>query len=99
MTKVFEAKLTRYREELTKQLTSSEVNVDSLERAIKVYCSLLPDYSDELSQHLPPQDVKKQLQKEHLFAQHVTSSLGDLRTERKQALLALMKGRKAASKY
>ncbi|MDV6328628.1 hypothetical protein Q5L94_11180 [Idiomarina sp. Sol25] len=99
MTKVFEAKLIRFREELTTQLTSSEVDVNVLENAIQVYCSLLPDYSDELRHHLPPQDVAKNLQKEILFAQHVMSSLENLKSERKQALLTVMKGRKATSKY
>lgn len=99
MTKVFEAKLIRFREKLTEHLTSNEVDVDALENAIQVYCSLLPDYSDELRHHLPSEDVAKSFQKEILFAQHVMSSLEDLKSERKQALLTVMKGRKAASKY
>lgn len=99
MTKVFEAKLIKFREELTEQLTSSEVDVEVLEKTIKIYCSLLPDYSDELRHHLSPQDVEENLQKELLFTRHVISALDDLKADRKEALLALMKGRKATSAY
>jgi len=99
VTKVFEGKLIKLREELTEQLTSSEVDIDSLEKKVEVYCSLLPDYSDELRDHLSPLGVDKNLRKELLFAQHVTSSLNDLKADRKEALLALMKGRKAKTAY
>ncbi|WP_300316672.1 hypothetical protein [Idiomarina sp.] len=99
MTKVFEGKLLKLREELTEQLTSSEVDIDTLEQKVEVYCSLLPDYSDELHKHLSIPDVQEAIKKELLFAEHVTSALDGLKSDRKNSLLTLNKGRKAKSKY
>ena len=90
MTKVFEAKVARHREELTKKLTSDSIDIEALQRAVTIYCSLLPDYYEELCENMEPQEI---------FAQQATSSLERLRSERQEALLALAKGKKATSKY
>lgn len=99
MTKVFEAKLIKLREELTEQLTSSEVDIDTLEKKMEIYCSLLPDYTDELHKYLSIQNVEKALKKELLFAEHVTCTLEELKADRKGELLTLRRGRKAKNKY
>lgn len=99
MTKVFEAKVAKHREELTKKLTSDSIDIEALQRAVAVYCSLLPDYFEELRENMQSQEVATYLQKEELFAQHAASSLERLKTERQQALLALAKGKKATNKY
>lgn len=99
MTKVVEEKLGELREELTEQLTAKEPDMDILTKKIQDYTSLLPSYSEELLQHLTQQEAEELLNKELLFARHVTSSLDDLKNDRKNALLTVVKGRKATSKY
>lgn len=92
-------KIVRLREELTNLLTSSEVDVEALDKEIKAYCSLLPDYIAELRAGSLQRGAESSLEKELVFAQQITSSVDRLKSERKDALLALVKGRKAKSAY
>ncbi|WP_404398607.1 hypothetical protein [Idiomarina loihiensis] len=99
MNKVVEKKLLRLREELTEQLTANEPDIEVLITKAEGYTDLLPSYSEELHRHLTEQQVGELLKKELLFVRHVTSSLDDLKKARKDTLLAVVKGRKATSKY
>jgi hypothetical protein len=99
MTKVTEERLLKFREELTEQLTACEPDMDVLSEKIQGYVSLLPEYNEQLLKELPQPEVENLLKKELLFVQQVTSSLDDLRSARKEALLTVVKGRKATSKY
>lgn len=99
MTKEVEEKLLRLREDLTEQLTANEPDIEALITKAQGYTDLLPSYSEELLHHLTQQEVGELLKKELLFVRHVTSSLDDLKKDRKDTLLTLVKGRKATSKY
>jgi len=99
LTKIYEAKIAKFREAVTSELTSKEFNLEETGRVIAAYCASLQWYSDELKSSQAPEVAGNLMKQELTFLTHAISRLEDLKSDRRGALLELAKGRKAKSKY